>query len=427
MNFATKDQAGGGRGYAMVQILALLGGLTMGAVAKAGPVSITSPVTHLDWILATDPAPAWGPEGVRQILDRAKQCGWSAVYWRCFDAGKACYASKLLEPFDAGEPVNIWTDNGWMQFTEKMKRLDYGSFDTFKEALEYGRSIGLQVWAWLTINEDDHGYGWRSKFSREHPEFRWVRRDGRPYNSQLSFAFREVRAYKLNLVREIVSYRPDGIFFDWIRIGDVRDNPQTDPSGVANYGYEEPNLRAFAARYGLDAHAVANDDERWVRVRAEPQTEFMREAREVIRSSCPEIPVVAMVQHPWSYRGAPDDTPYADNLRGLLCDIKTWARFGLLDGIIGAGYYREAGTPESVYRHIVQETEGRVPVWLYGWLSGSPEQFRADVALAERLGAPVLLLWESNYIGLPPAHEEAVRAMKEYSEAQAIKTTNGIK
>jgi len=68
-------------------------------------VRLSSPVTHSDWILANNPPPAWGEAGVKQILDRAKECGWTRVYWRCFDSGKSMYASKLLEPFDQGEPV----------------------------------------------------------------------------------------------------------------------------------------------------------------------------------------------------------------------------------------------------------------------------------------------------------------------------------
>ena len=97
---------------------------------------------------------------------------------------------------------------------------------------------------------------------RENPGSRWVRRDGHVCHSQQSFAFEKVRAYKLALLREILAYRPDGIFFDWIRTGDVRDNPQTDATGVATYGYELPNIEAFQKKYQLDPRTLPNDDER---------------------------------------------------------------------------------------------------------------------------------------------------------------------
>jgi len=98
----------------------------------------------------------------------------------------------------------------------------------------------------------------------------------------------------------------------------------------------------------------------------------------------------------------------------LLVDTRTWAREGLLDGVVAAGYYRPGGTPEGVWRALQEETEGRTPVWLFGWIR-SPEEFAADVQLAGKLGAPQLLLWESDYIGLPPENEALVKAMEAYA------------
>ncbi len=373
---------------------------------------IGSPITHSDWMLR-DPAPAWGPKGVRQILDRAKQCGWSRVYWRCFDGGRACYLSKLMEPLHGMDEDNYHRDKSSAWVVEKLRQYDWGSFDAFKEALVHGRRIGLEVHAWLSINEDDHGWGLTSRFTRQNPDSRWVRRDGRPFRSQQSFAFAKVRAYKLALVKEILAYRPDGVFFDWIRTGDVRDNPHTDREGVAIYGYERPNTERFLKKYGAEPTKIANNDERWVHVRAEPQTIFMREARDLIKKADRRIVISAMVHNPWGYRGSPTDTPYKDNLYGLLLDTETWANEGLIDEIVAAGYYRKGGGPEAAYRAMQKETGGKVPVWLFGWI-GSAAQFGADIKLAERLGAPELLLWESDYIGLPPANAATVKAMRDY-------------
>lgn len=393
----------------MSNVAADLGGA--GAVVR-----LASPVTHSDWMVR-DPAPAWGTEGVHQILDRCKECGWSRVYWRCFDGGRALYMSELMEPYHAYDEDNYHVTHGSTWVLEKLKPCDYRTFDSLKEAVEYGHKIGLEVHAWLSINEDDHAWGLISRFAKEHPEYCWVRRDGSRYCSQLSFAFKEVREYKLGLVEEILQYNPDGIFFDWIRTGDIRDNPQTDPEGVANHGYEAPNLQRFNELHGLDVQEVANNDERWVQMRAEPQTTFMREANALIKRTSGRMIVSAMVQHPWSYRGGPTDTPYADNLRGLLVDVRAWSREKLIDEVVAAGYYREGGSPEEVYRWMRQEVEDRIPVWLYGWIQ-TKEQFLFDVELAARLDAPQLLLWESDYIGLPPENAETVDAMREQAHVR---------
>jgi len=68
---------------------------------------------------------------------------------------------------------------------------------------------------------------------------------GLPYNSQLSFAFPQVRDYKLGLVKEILAYDIDGFFFDWMRTGDVRNGPQADATGTADFGYEKPLVEGF--------------------------------------------------------------------------------------------------------------------------------------------------------------------------------------
>jgi uncharacterized lipoprotein YddW (UPF0748 family) len=348
------------------------------------------------------------------MLDACKACGWSKVYWRVFDGGRACYRSELLRPMGKWDEDSFWTpqsaaDRALAQrFTagmapekraaliQKFAALDYAAFDTLAVAIRYGHEIGLQVHAWMTINEDDHGWGLQSEFSKRHPEFRWRKRDGTAYHSQLSFAYPEVREYKLALLREILAYDVDGIFFDWIRTGDVRDNPQTDANGVANSGYEPLLVERFRGRFGKDPAALPNDDEDWVRERAEPQTEFMRAARDLIRARRGVLPVAALVGHPWHYRG--EQNKIAGNLRGLLLDVTAWARAGLVDAVVPAVYYRDGGNAELATAALRKETEGKVDVWTYAWVPTSIAEAEQAFAVAAKVAAKELLFWEADYI-----------------------------
>lgn len=387
----------------------------------AGSIVLTAPLTHSDWMMHAD-APAWGPAGIRTMLEHCKAAGWKRIYWRVFDTGRALYASKLLDPmkYDTSPELNCLTSGELAaqapkDLVARAMKLDYHGFDTLACAVRIGHELGLEIHAWLTINEDDHGWGWPSRFSREHPEFRWVRRDGRAYRSQLSFAFPEVREYKLGLIKEILAYNVDGIFLDWIRTGDIRDNPQNE-SGVANYGHEAPLLKAFKAKYGVDPHDIDNGDYRWVHFRSEPITAFMRSVRAEVKKHKPHVTLSAMVHHRWAYRGRIEEGGAIDgSLRGILCDVRTWAREGLVDEIVAAGYYTGGGTPESGYRDIEEETEGRVPLWLYCWVPQSPEEFRQDSALARKLGAKQILFWEADYIDARPEPQRAeiMKAMRE--------------
>lgn len=394
------------------------GGVLLGSAFGAGDdagnkLILSAPLTHSDWMLKGDVA--WGMDGVRHMLDACKACGWTRVFWRVFDAGQATYPSRLLKPAAHPEDDNFHNpqtdvDRAFQrriapgltaaraaEILKQLKAMDYGEFDSLAAAVEYGHHIGLKIDAWATINEDDHGWGWRSEFAKQHPEFRWVRRDGTSYRSQMSFAFPEVRAYKLALMDELLAnYDIDGLFIDWIRTGDIRDNPQTDAQGVADSGYEEPNVAAFRSRYGGDPHDVPNGDENWVRTRAQPQTLFMRELRERTNKHRKRMPVAVMVGHPWHYRGLQD--PIDGNLRGLLLDVGAWAKEGLIDAAVPAGYYRAGGTPEKAYRALVDETAGQVDVWYYAWVSQTPAEFIQDFERAQRSGAGQMLFWEADYI-----------------------------
>lgn len=391
-------------------------------------LTLSAPVTHSDWMLRD--GVAWGPEGVRHMLDQCKASGWSRVYWRALDGGRSLYKSDLMDPQGTWDADNFWnpaseqdlkllqayTDmsaESRKELLAKLERYDYGTFDTLAEAVRYGHEIGLEVHAWLSINEDDHGWGLVSRFSREHPEFRWVKRDGTPYRSQLSFAFPEVVEYKLAIIREILDKYPvDGIFLDWIRTGDVRDNPQTDADGVADHGYEEPMVTGFAAKYGVDPRSLPNGDDRWVRFRAEPHTGFVRAARRLISEKRPGLPLTAMVANPWCYRGMKDKID--GSLRGLLLDVATWAQEGLIDGAVATGYYLE-GNAESACAALREETGGKIDVWYFGWVPSTPDEFLNDFQTAQRLGVKQILFWEGDYIDGKPNKAELQAIMSQHA------------
>ncbi len=374
------------------------------------------------------PGMQWGERGVRHMLDACKGAGLSRVLWRVADAGQATYASKLMRPgMDSAEDTIFSPQTGdgraaikallpdltperSQEILQKFKGMDYSKFDSFACALKYGHEIGLEIHAWLSVNEDDHGWGWQSEFSKKHPQLRWVRRDGKPYHSQMSFAFEEVRRYKLGLLQELVDgYAIDGLFLDWIRTGDIRDNPQNDPAGIADYGYETPNVERYRSLYGKDPHELPGDDNAWARVRAEGSTQFMRDARELTVRSGRRIPISTLVGHPWHYRGKVDRI--AGNLKGLLLDVKTWAEESLVDSALAAGYYRDGGTPEMAFKALREETEGKLDVWTFAWMQNVAD-FKRDFTLAKSLGAKQMLFWEADYIDNPPEKMELQQAMK---------------
>jgi uncharacterized lipoprotein YddW (UPF0748 family) len=365
-------------------------------------IILSAPVTHSDWMWNYHERIGQGKKSVRYILDRCKAVGWTKIYWRCFDGGHATYPSQWMDTIPRSyhnDPDNYYA---WECTGKAIPDVfgQYKKLDILKEAVSYGHKIGLEIHAWLSINEDDHAWGMASRFCKAHPEYRWVKRSGMPYNSQLSFAFPEVREYKLKLVKEILSYDVDGFFFDWMRTGDVRNGPQTTTDGTADFGYEKPLVEGYKQKYKKDPFAIPNNDETWVQFRCEPQTLFMKEAHRIIKQKDKSLPIAMMGHHPWSYRG--DGTVRINgNRNGLLLDVARWAKEGWIDEVVAAGYFTKGGTPEKAHAYMQKEVGEKCKIWLYWWVPVTMKDYEKSLRTAEKLGASQILFWESDYIDHP--------------------------
>jgi len=72
-----------------------------------GNIIMSAPLTHSDWMLKKG-GPAWGPDGVRHMLTRCKAFGFEKIFWRCYDAGRSTYFSKLIEPYIYADHEEIY-------------------------------------------------------------------------------------------------------------------------------------------------------------------------------------------------------------------------------------------------------------------------------------------------------------------------------
>jgi hypothetical protein len=204
----------------------------------------------------------------------------------------------------------------------------------------------------------------------------------------------------------------------------VRDNPQTDENGVANYGYEAPSVEGFKRKFRSDPLAIPNDDPRWVRFRAEPRTEFMRRVRKLARARRKSLPISVLVANPWCYRGLGDKI--AGDLNGLLVDTETWAREGLIDAACPAGYFKGGGSTEEACRALKNATAGKIEIWPYEWVPKTSDEFAAQAARARSLDAKHILFWEGDYFDdqEAPARQALAAAMSAQA-APSRRSANG--
>lgn len=296
-----------------------------------------------------------------------------AVLEWCIAAGsRVNYPSRVSELIGTG--VKEFPRRGDKLATETLHRLAAEGTDTLAVVAGACREVGITCYASLRMN-GDYNIGWmgetlprmmNSNLWWAHPEFRVRGKNGED-RTKLSYAFPEVRAFKLGILREVAERDIDGINLDFLRHPDF-------------FGYEEPMVQAFQARYGIDPRTLPATDPRWLQLRAEIMTEFVRDVRRLLdaagRRKGRRLGLSARVDwkaHPaWG------------------CDIATWLNEGLLDYLVLA--QRSLGGYEFDLRPFVEMARGTGCAVLFGeeaTISGHDLTAKEDKLIAEgKMKAP---------------------------------------
>ena len=116
---------------------------------------IADPENSLDWLMQLgDPEGTSYPDFIRDV--GALAMGSTTTFVSRWDSDNAA-VQKTSPGMTAERRAEILA---------KLSGVDYSNFDSLAAAVDYGHSIGLKIHAWATINEDDHGWGWRSEFAK---------------------------------------------------------------------------------------------------------------------------------------------------------------------------------------------------------------------------------------------------------------------
>ena len=154
---------------------------------------------------------------------------------------------------------------------------DLRQWDPFRDGVRIAHELGMQISAWSTFYEETHVQLVTTKFAEEHPEYWWVGRDGMTRPTKVSFAYPEVRQYKLDLIQEQAAYGVDDVCLDFFRenhlFGErhhqIIPKQEVDENGVCIYGYEAAHRRSLSKQqYGVDPQEIPNSDDSWVSFRA---------------------------------------------------------------------------------------------------------------------------------------------------------------
>ncbi|HXA51817.1 MAG TPA: family 10 glycosylhydrolase [Candidatus Acidoferrum sp.] len=195
-----------------------------------------------------------------------------------------------------------------------------GAVDPLAEVTRAAHAKGLKVLASLRMIGPQYPMN-REPIARarqywKHPE--WAKRDRTGVKlTNWSFAFPEVRQYRLTLMREALSYGIDGL-----QLHLNRSTPFVY--------FEEPVVRSFIARYGVDPRPLAESDPRWQAHCAGFVTQFVREVRKLVDEKPGRQLGITIYGEAHKY----DPEPAGFHPLRYGCDVETWLREGLADYIM---------------------------------------------------------------------------------------------
>ncbi|GEM_PF-4684130 len=224
-------------------------------------------------------------EDIREAMRQLKSIGADGVLWRTH-AFRELYHTKAGTVFTRKHALN--------RYDEKMAEA-IEHCDPLAEAVKYAREFGLKIYAWTLLNDDGKTPEAIPAFLRQNPQFQWSSRDGKYLNGVPCYAYPEVRAWRLALIDELMSYGVDGVF--------MSTRSHTTGFGdkvLLEYGFNAPVVNEFSKRYGVDLLSdfqPERDGTRLIRLRADLMNEFYREVKAMRDRKYPQVKLIADLSH----------------------------------------------------------------------------------------------------------------------------------
>jgi hypothetical protein len=232
-----------------------------------------------------------------------------------------------------GEGMDDFPRRGDKLAAETLQKLRKDGVDTLAVVAEACRENGIACYASVRMNGDYSAGGangglatiFNSEFWHAHPEFHQRSTAGKTL-TRLSYAFPEVREFKLGIIREAAQRDISGINLDFQRHPNFFD-------------HEEPMLEDYRKKYDDNPLKVPSTDPRWDSIKAKHMTAFVSGTRAILDAAGKEKGrrIGLSVRIDW------------EKYRTWGCDIETWIKNGWIDYLVvgqyGLGGYEFDITP----------------------------------------------------------------------------------
>jgi uncharacterized lipoprotein YddW (UPF0748 family) len=291
-----------------------------------------------------------------EIATFFRQCrnnGVDGVLWRVSNLGQVMYKSKVCTVYPGRAPeseLKKWQAD----LADIMKKMD-----PLAVAIKEARKNGIKIMVWVTIS-DEHSTSKSETLSVnnlliDHPEYMLLDKNGKPMKGTLCYNVPEVRKYRLDMFRELVQYKADGIYLC------TRTHAfYYGKDSGHQYGYNQPVIDEFKKRYGVNILKENFDKQKWLELRAEGLTIFMKDATAIVHGAKQKmwlgIKTTSNENRGWPYGNA-------------LLPWKGWVKKQWLDTVVVGQYYQPPGriiTDTKIFRKIAAP-EQKILFWQQLW------------------------------------------------------------
>jgi len=214
-------------------------------------------------------------EKLNDVFEPFRHSPFGMMYWGIPYGGTALHYAESIR---AGKPViitgnrnsatetKLWRDHSIREF--------YATGETpLSCAVACAHDVGMKIHFYqrpgLFYLGRSFGDGFVVPLYRDNPQWHLRQKDGSPLLGRLSVVYPEVRNYLIEILKESLEHRPDGVNLCFVR-------------GAPLVGYEPRTIAEFAAQYHADPRKLKKDDERYLDFRASCTTRFVREVRAML-------------------------------------------------------------------------------------------------------------------------------------------------
>ncbi|PYY04997.1 MAG: hypothetical protein DMG69_28250 [Acidobacteria bacterium] len=233
------------------------------------------PVSYGDWVENGDLFSS--KEAIEASFKAIHDYGSTHIYWRLLWEGHPIdkmlfYGNNLQERnFRLKQPFE-GTPYAWNPHE-------------IRYPLEVAHKLGMKFYVWVSIYNEGAPpavageYWYQSVFVYEHPEFQLVDRTGkRYYYGVLEWAYPQARKYWVDEIQEILDkYDVDGVYLD--------ARPEAIcPETADEFGFNDPVVKEYERRYGVNILREDFDLEKWRALRGEYFTLLVKEISDRIHA-----------------------------------------------------------------------------------------------------------------------------------------------